>query len=60
MYLAKGLTFGDTQLDEGEFLTSLKMPLEDAVGLILEGKIEDAKTQAALMRAYVMKLEGRL
>ena len=28
--------------------------------LKLEGKIEDAKTQAALLRAYVMKLQGRL
>ncbi len=60
MYLAKGLTFGETSLDDGEFLTSLRMPLEDAVKLVCDGKIEDAKTQAALLRAYVMKLEGRL
>ena len=60
MYLAKGLTFGDTHLDEGEFLTSLRMPLEDAVRLVCDGKIEDAKTQAALLRVWVMKLEGRL
>lgn len=60
MYLAKGLEFGETDLDEGEFLTSLKMPLEEAAALVTEGKIEDAKTQAALLRAYVMKLQGRL
>lgn len=60
VYLAKGLHFGETHLDDSEFLTSLRMPLEEAATLVMEGKIEDAKTQAALLRAYVMKLQGRL
>ena len=60
VYLAKGLHFGETHLDDSEFLTSLRMPLEEAAALVMEGKIEDAKTQAALLRAYVMKLQGRL
>lgn len=54
MFMAKGLTFGETDLDEGEFLEVFKMPLKDAVDMVLRGEISDGKTQVAILRAYMM------
>lgn len=51
MYLAKGLSFGSQQLDDGEFLDVIKMPIEDAVKNVLDGNFRDGKTQSAIMRA---------
>ncbi|MBQ9510918.1 MAG: NUDIX hydrolase [Clostridia bacterium] len=55
MYLAKGLKFGERHLDEDEFLDVFTMPLEEAVGQVLDGKITDGKTQAGILRAALMK-----
>ena len=54
MFMAKGLTFGERDLDDDEFLDVFRMPLEDAVREVLEGKIPDGKTQAAVLRAAAM------
>lgn len=53
MYLATGLTFGESAPDEDEFLEVVRLPLRDAVERILSGGIADAKTQAALLKAYL-------
>ena len=55
MYLAKGLTFGQRKLDEDEFLNVETVPLDVLVSEIMAGRIPDGKTQAAVMRAYVME-----
>ncbi len=55
MYLAEGLTFGDTDPDEDEFLDVVRIPLEDMVDMILRGDITDAKTQAAVLKVWAMK-----
>ena len=57
MYLAKGLTFGDRHLDDDEFISVEAIPLGTVVNDILAGKISDAKTQAAVLRAYLMTKE---
>lgn len=54
MFMAKGLTFGETELDEGEFLEVFKLPLQDAVDMVLRGEITDGKTQVAILRAAMM------
>lgn len=54
MYLAKGLTFGETELDEGEFLEVFRVPLSEAVEMVLRGEINDGKTQVAILRAAMM------
>ena len=51
MYLAQDLHQGAQQLDEDEFLDVFRMPLKDAVQLVMDGKIPDSKTQAALLKA---------
>ena len=54
MYLAKGLSFGEQDLDEGEFIDIVKMPLEQAYEMIMNNEIPDAKTQAAILKAYLL------
>ena len=51
MYLAEGLTFGDTDFDEDEFIETVRIPMSELVDMIMDGKIIDGKTQAAVMRA---------
>ena len=51
MYLATGLSFGDTDLDEGEFIDIVKMPFEKAYKMVLDDEIPDAKTQIAILKA---------
>ncbi|MBQ3088388.1 MAG: NUDIX hydrolase [Clostridia bacterium] len=50
MYLATGLSYGETNPDEDEFLNLKKIPLEKAVEMIMNGEIKDAKTQAAILK----------
>lgn len=59
MYLAEGLSFGEQELDEDEFLEIVKIPIEKLTDLILDGKIKDGKTQAAVLRAYLMLKRGK-
>ena len=60
MYAALDLTLGETHPDEGEYLSVEKIKLEDAVELVLSGKIPDGKTQVALLRLYEMKQRGQV
>lgn len=55
LYAATGLTFSEQHLDEDEFLTVEKIPLEKAVEMILSGEIKDAKTQAAVLKLKLLK-----
>ncbi len=55
LYLAEGLTFGDTDPDEDEFLDVVRVPLCELVDSVLGGEIADAKTQAAVLKVWMMK-----
>ena len=50
MYLAKGLTKGERELDDDEFLDVFALPLSDAVEEVMSGKISDGKTIAAVLK----------
>lgn len=55
MYLAQELSAPEAQdLDDGEFLDVTELPLEQAVQMVMDGEIPDAKTQIALLRTYVL------
>lgn len=60
MYAATGLSFGDTDPDEDEFLTVEKIPLERAVEMILSGEIKDAKTQTAILKLKILRDKGEI
>lgn len=49
IYKAKNIRRGTRHPDEDEFLDVVKMPLEEALGLVKSGAIRDAKTIAALL-----------
>ena len=51
IYLAQGLTQGETHPDEDEFLGLVRMPLEEAVSLVMRGEIRDGKTVCGLLMA---------
>lgn len=51
MYLATGLTFDKQDLDDDEFLDVIRVKLEDAVNMVMNNEIEDAKTQCAILKA---------
>ncbi|MGN0641939.1 MAG: NUDIX domain-containing protein [Huintestinicola sp.] len=59
MYLARGLTFGKTNFDDGEFLDIIKVPFDKAVQMVLDGEIPDAKTQLALLKADALIRSGK-
>ncbi len=50
LYLAEGLTFGETDLDEDEFLEVEKIPLSELVEQVMNGEITDGKTQVAILK----------
>ena len=54
MYLAEGLTFGETDFDDDEFLEIIKIPVDELSQAIIDGRIRDGKTQAAVLRAAIM------
>lgn len=51
MYMARGLHAGARDLDEDEFLDVFTMPLKDLVEDVMAGRISDAKTQTAVLKA---------
>ena len=51
MFLAEGLSFGESHPDEDEFLSVERIPLIDLVDMVMDGKIRDAKTQIAILKA---------
>lgn len=50
VYLAEGLTEGETEFEESEDLEIRKLPLDDAVAMVRNGEITDAVSVAALLR----------
>ncbi|MFZ5557395.1 MAG: NUDIX domain-containing protein [Pseudomonadota bacterium] len=50
-YLAEGLRFEGAQLDHGEFLETLRVPLREALEWVRQGRITDGKTVAGLLWA---------
>ncbi len=50
LYLAEGLTFGETDLDDDEFLEVERIPLATLVDRVLAGEITDGKTQVAILK----------
>ena len=55
VYLAEGLTAGETGFEETEDLEIRKLPLIDALTMVREGNITDAISVAALLRIAEIK-----
>ena len=55
MYMAEELSFVEKELDDDEFLEVEKAPLSELVDMVMQGKISDAKTQIAVLKAARLK-----
>ncbi len=55
MYLAEGLQFGERDLDEDEFLNVSFVPLKALLDQVMNGTIQDSKTQTAVLKAARLK-----
>ncbi len=55
MYMAEGLSFGETEPDVGEFIEVEYIPLPDLLQMVMNGEIRDAKTQIAVLKAAKIK-----
>ena len=51
LYLAQGLSQGENDLDDDEFLSVEWLPLRELVDMAAQGRIHDGKTAAALLMA---------
>lgn len=54
MYVAKNLVYGEAHTDDDEFLNVVKIPLTEFVEMIMDGTIQDSKTQAAILKVARM------
>jgi ADP-ribose pyrophosphatase len=54
LYIARKLTLSERKLDAGEFLEVFTVPFGEAVQMIRDGRITDAKTVAALLWVHAL------
>ena len=57
LYLAEGLSFGERELDEDEFLDVELVPLKDLYTQVMRGEIKDAKTQLGILKTAALHPE---
>ena len=60
LFYAKNLHASQQRLDENEFLTVQKIPVEKAVAMVLDGEIPDAKTQLGILKFAALQNAGRI
>lgn len=60
IFLATDLTAGTQKLDDGEFLSVVTMPLQEAVDRVIAGDLRDAKTQSAILQASYLLSKGSI
>ena len=55
IYLAEGLSQGDCDPDPDEVLRLVRLPLSEAVGMVMRGEIRDSKTVCGLLMAWELR-----
>ena len=60
LYLATGLTEGETAREEGEEIENWLVRLDEAVAMVFRGEIEDAKSIVGLLWAERLKRGGKI
>lgn len=50
IFVAKGLTFGDTKWDDDEYLNIKKVPFDKALEMVKNGEIKDGKSVVAILK----------
>ena len=60
LWAATGLHSTAQHLDAGEFLDVVKMPFDEALGLVMDGTIKDSKTQVALLKYAQLRAKAQM
>jgi len=60
LYVAKGLTFGESEPDDNEKLRVEKVSFSDVYQMVLDGQITDSMSVTAILRAKLLMQEGLL
>ncbi len=60
LYAATDLKMGEQELDRDEFLNVKKIPLKEAVEKVLSGEITDGKSQALLLKTFMLLDSGKI
>ncbi len=60
IYIAQDLSFTNSEPEETEQLQVKKLPFEEVYQLVMNGKITDALTQLAVMKAKLLMIEGKI
>ena len=60
LYLARDLSFGESDPEPGEQLEIKKIPFEELYRMVINGEVTDAMTVATVLRVKLMVLEGKL
>ena len=55
LYMAEDLTFGDNDLDDGEFLELEYIHIDKLFDMVMSGEITDSKTQIAVLKARELR-----
>ncbi len=55
IYVAEELTVGETEFEETENISIRKLPLKDAVAMVISGEITDAISCVALLRVSMLR-----
>jgi len=60
IYIARGLTMGQSSPEETEALSIRKLPFEEAYQMVIQGQITDSMSVAAILRTKILIQEGHL
>lgn len=60
IYLATDLEPGETDFDENEDIDSYSYHIDDLYEMVMEGKIQDAKTQVAILMTVELLRKGKI
>ena len=59
-WIATGLHETQMHLDDGEFLTPERVSLDEAIAMVMDGRIKDGKTVAGVLKAQYLRANGKL
>ena len=59
VYLAEGLSYGDADPDDDEFLNLVRIPFAEAVDMVMHNQLRDAKTIASILMANAIFAAGK-
>ena len=60
LYAAKGLHFGEQNLDRDEFIEVTKISFAQAVRYVMDGTIKDGKSIAIILKLNELRREGKI